>query len=304
MIAKWIAQALINGQDHLLLDKEQLAQWHLNGAGFAFGCPWNTIGGPYARAAAGNVRLLLLAQLRMLKPSEWPTGMLMVKSLYGSRFQLRFPSLECEPVGEALWKVPLLARDPAHALDASKFDLYLTPAELQALQPLANTLCKHCLIRSETPILRDGLPWGPQRVELALIGGHTEDDIARWFSLEGGHDVGPPRTVQELSSPSYQTEKAAYDLVVFNELKAQALKSRTFPPYGSLPLRTGAPILKAGPYVQELYVGKAGRDSFHLVFLSTMANAKRPTERRKNFEINLQREELTKLKEVIDKALA
>ena len=34
MIAQWIARALMNGQDHLVLSKAELAHWHLQGAGW------------------------------------------------------------------------------------------------------------------------------------------------------------------------------------------------------------------------------------------------------------------------------
>lgn len=308
MISKWIAEALINGQDHLLLDKERLAEWHVNGAGFAFGCPWNTVGGPYAQHAMFKVRSLLLEQLRTLNPMEWPTGLVMVETLFNLKYQLEFPSIEFEAFPNGLWKVPLVAKDPSHALDAWGFDLNLSTTELFALEPIAGDLSDHCLVRNETRVSRRGLPWGRQRIALALIAGKTIDEIEEWFGLPSPQDRKPPRTVAILRSPTYQAEKAeliralAYEADM-KELSVPPIRVK-LPPVTSFPSYAGTPILKAGPYVQELRAQQTGKDTFHLAFLSTMESSRSPAERRRNFELNLQRDELQRVKEVIDSALA
>lgn len=62
MIAKWIAGALLRGEDHLRLSKEELVEWQLQGCRVSNGSPHN-LWGQYARMHVGKIRLSLLQRL-------------------------------------------------------------------------------------------------------------------------------------------------------------------------------------------------------------------------------------------------
>ena len=67
-------------------------------------------------------------------------------------------------------------------------------------------------------------------------------------------------------------------------------------------LLAGTPLFHAGDYVQEASV-RAVADGYHLTFASRLASARRPDERRRNFELQLDRQALLALRAVIDAAL-
>ena len=62
MIAHWIARALLRGDDHHRLKREDLVEWHLQGCRVSNGSPHN-IFGQYARMNVGKIRLSIQQRL-------------------------------------------------------------------------------------------------------------------------------------------------------------------------------------------------------------------------------------------------
>ncbi len=62
MIAHWIAGALLRGEDHLRLNKEDLVEWQLQGCRVNNGSPHN-LWGQYARMHVGKSRLSIQQRL-------------------------------------------------------------------------------------------------------------------------------------------------------------------------------------------------------------------------------------------------
>lgn len=185
MIASCIAQAVMTGQTELSLNKVQLAQWHVQGCRVSNGSPYSTWG-PYAMQHLGRIRQETERELQDIPVEEWPVGLY---SDWNGRSgpTAHFPHLECTQTGPDTWRVPLMAEDPGHALNAWSFDLCVSPAEMEALKPLSQRLAQHCLLTSycKTRAQYDEwqLAWDMSRLELALHGGFTVAQLQASFAI-------------------------------------------------------------------------------------------------------------------------
>jgi len=204
MIANWIAQALLAGQTQLLLNKAQLAQWHVQGCRISNSSPYNTWGA-YAMHHLGRIRFETEQKLQAMDVQDWPTGF--YKDWNGRSGPTgHFPPLECTQAEPDTWTVPLVAVDPGHALNAWGFDLCLNPEEMNALKPWASRLARQCLLTSYCKTTRQHdewqLAWDSSRLELALLGGFTLEQLQASFA------------VARAMSTSSQLPKAPYTLAM------------------------------------------------------------------------------------------
>ena len=171
MIAQWIARALLRGDDHLRLNKEDLVEWHLQGCRVSNGSPHNLFG-QYARMHVGKIRLSIQQRLLESPSEQWPTEPLSDWKNGGPTVVL--PLLEADLETDGTWHVPLLPVAEEHALDAWSFTLKMTPEEWEALRPMARVLTGRCLLTSyastRSQITCEGVPWDPCRLQLASLG--------------------------------------------------------------------------------------------------------------------------------------
>lgn len=183
MIAKWIAQALMRGDDHLILSTEELAKWHTNGCRVSLGAPWRLHGN--MAVAAQYIYVKGLESLLIATPvRDWPVDSY-TASCAGFKRTIPLPDLEVEPAREGKWKVPLIPSNPNHCLDSWAFDVALNDDELQAVNPIAARLAKRMLIRCEIKGVNntDGkdVLWNEGRITLAATGGFTGLDLSELF---------------------------------------------------------------------------------------------------------------------------
>lgn len=182
MIAHWIARALLRGDDHLRLNKEDLVEWHLQGCRVSNGSPHNMFG-QYARMHVGKIRLSIQQRL-MDSPTElWPTEPLSDWKNGGPTVVL--PPLEADLKSDDTWYVPVLPAAEGHALDAWSFSLKLNPEEWEALRPMARVLTSRCLLTSYTStteqITCEGVPWDSCRLQLAEMAGVKTSELRAGF---------------------------------------------------------------------------------------------------------------------------
>lgn len=185
MIAQWIARALMNGQDHLVLSKAELAQWHLQGCRISNDSP-HGLWGSYAMRHLYLMRQSAEAKLLQMPVDDWPVGPYPDwDGRNGPRGNM--PSIEAQPIGEDRWRVPLFPADPGHALDAWRFDLNLGHDEWQAIGPWAKALLGHCLLTSYCKTIsrfREHLvPWDDSRLQLAAVAGVSVEALREAFDL-------------------------------------------------------------------------------------------------------------------------
>lgn len=182
MIAKWIAGALLRGEDHLRLNKEDLVEWQLQGSRVSNGSPHN-LWGQYARMHVGKIRLSLVQRLMETPTELWPTEPLSDWKSGGPTVVL--PPLEARLESDGIWLVPLLPTAEGHALDAWSFNLKLAPEEWDALKSMARELTGRCLLTSYTStteqITCDGVPWDPCRLQLAALAGIRPSELRAFF---------------------------------------------------------------------------------------------------------------------------
>lgn len=182
MIANWIAGALLRGENHLRLNKEDLVEWHLQGGRVSNGSPHNLFG-QYARMHVGKIRLSIQQRLMESPTEEWPTEPLSDWKNGGPTVVL--PPLEADLEADNTWHVPLLPAAEGHALDAWSFTLKLTPEEWEALRPMARVLVGRCLLTSYTStteqIACEGVPWDPCRLQLAALAGIRPRELRTFF---------------------------------------------------------------------------------------------------------------------------
>jgi len=183
MIARWIARALLAGEDHLVLSKAELAQWHVQGCRISNDSP-HGLWGSYAMRHLFHMRQSAEAKLLALPVDDWPSGPYPGwDGRKGPRGTM--PPIEARPLGEDRWQVPLFPADPGHALDAWRFDLLLGHDEWQAIGPWAKELLGHCLLTSyckTTDRFREHLvPWDDSRLQLAAMAGVSVDALRRAF---------------------------------------------------------------------------------------------------------------------------
>ena len=182
MIAKWIAGALLRGEDHLRLNKEDLVEWQLQGSRVSNGSPHN-LWGQYARIHVGKIRLSLVQRLMETPTELWPTEPLSDWKSGGPTVVL--PPLEARLESDGIWLVPLLPTAEGHALDAWSFSLKLLPKEWDALKPMARELTGRCLLTSYTSttaqITCEGVPWDPCRLKLAAQAGIRPSELRSFF---------------------------------------------------------------------------------------------------------------------------
>lgn len=305
MKAAWIAQAIFEGKQHLQLSKVELAEWHLNGGHVNFQTPWSATVARYASGAIVETYDTLYAQLLALDPREWPEGRIARESPFHNGFCDWLPPCDFEPEGDNRWRVDLMAGHPSHALDAWQFDLAIRVDQLALLQPIAQEIALRNLVRCESKVhLRslDTPPWGPLRIELAKLGGYSEESILRWFAM--AHFDGPD-TVADVVSAEYQAEHAILQLHEPQDSRGAEtlpLDHEPQPLPKAQPQYSGMALTTAGPYSLEVMLRQTLDGNFHLAFLSTMDNSRNPTERRKNFETILSETAMLKLKLLFDEA--
>ena len=303
MKAAWIAKALSEGKDCLRLKKAELALWHLSGGNVTFHMPWSEEDAFQSHGALVGAHNKLFTLLMDLSPSQWPEGRIPPTSQFHNRFCALLPARTFIQNDENTWTVDLIDCDRSHALDAWDFDLQITEDELLRLQPIASELTLCNLIRHENKVANSDkatLPWGQLRIALAKLGGHSANDILRWFSML--HFEGPS-TVADVVSIEYQAEAGLSTMLQRSderELVATLEPSECTPPRMAQPQYSGVELTKAGPYGLEVMLRDMPDGTFHLAFLSTMDNSRNPVERRKNFETILSPDAMLKLKLLID----
>jgi len=172
MIAKWIAQAMLRGDDHLLLTTEELARWQANGCKFNLGAPYGQFGS-YAIGQVNQWATELVNLLLLQDPFNWPVGEVELKA-HGNKRSAWMPAHEFQRTETGLWRVPLIPVDSNHHLDGWAYDVYLSPEELAALKPIARQLSKRCQqrceIKSAANPRRESHFWNEGRVALAKLG--------------------------------------------------------------------------------------------------------------------------------------
>ncbi len=182
MVAHWIARALLRGDDHLRLSKEELVAWQLQGCRVSNGSPHN-LWGQYARMRVGKIRLSIQQRLMETPTELWPTEPMSDWKNGGPTVVL--PPLEARLETDGTWLVPLLPTAEGHALDVWSFTLKLTPEEWEALRPMARVLLSRCLLTSYTnttaQITCEGVPWDPCRLQLAALAGIKPSELRKFF---------------------------------------------------------------------------------------------------------------------------
>ena len=182
MIAKWIAGALLRGEDHLRLNKEELIEWQLQGCRVSNGSPHNLFG-QYTRMRVGKIRLSIQHQLSEIPTDQWSTEPLSGWRNGGPTVVL--PPVEADLEVGGAWRVPLLPATVSHALNVWCFTLELTSEEWAALRPPARALVGRCLLTSYTSttaqITFEGVPWDPCRLQLAAMAGIRPCDLREFF---------------------------------------------------------------------------------------------------------------------------
>lgn len=268
MIAKWIAQALMRGDDHLTLTIEELAKWQANGCRFGFGAPYGQFGS-YAVAQvyqwAKELENLLLQQ----DPCNWPVGEVELKA-HGNRRSAWMPAHEFQRTEAGLWRVPLIPVDSNHHLDGWAYDIYLSPEELSALKPIARQLSERCQRRCEIKSAdnprRKAHFWNEGRVALAQI---------------GANELNP--SAYEVEIIESERERKTYEYQI-NVLEQRRL------------------ISKDSRYAHELQIKPKG-DSYNLKIFSSLLSSWPHCEGLTKLELELSRYELVKLKSMIEDSL-
>lgn len=305
MKAAWIAKAIAEGKQQLLLTKAELAEWHLGGGHVNFQTPWSGTVARYADGAIVETHRTLHAQLLAIDPAEWPEGRIPPESPFHNGFCHWLPRRDFELVGDNRWCVNLIAGHPSHALDAWEFDLPILADQLALLQPIAHEIALRSLVRCESKVHLKSLdtpPWSPSRIELAKLGGYPEKSVLGWFAMA---QLEGPDTVADVVSAEYQVEHGLLQLIEQQDRGSAKPVSLDLDPQllpKAEPQYCGMKLTTAGPYSLEVMLRQTLDGDFHLAFLSTMDNSRNPSERRKNFETILSQTAVLKLKLLFDEA--
>ena len=268
MIAKWIANAMLRGDKHLILSTEELAEWQRNGCRVSLGAPFGLLGSYMERQIwqwSQELHNLLLDTA----PESWPVGELTL-SACGNKRTVCMPALEFHLLENGQWQVPLIPSDENHWLNAWAFDLYLSPEELAALEPIAQQLTKRCQSRCEIKSAENvtlGSPdWNQGRLALARLGG------------------------LDFESPAYKKEIVRATLA--RRYRRDILSGRRL-------------IAKDPKYAHEMQIicGGLGDNSFDVKFFSSLLSSWPACEGLTKLEVRLSRDELINLKRMINESL-
>lgn len=295
MIAKWIAQALLRGDDHLTLTIEELAEWQANGYRVSFGAPYG-LHGPYMVRQIYQWKHELVQQLTNSEPHRWPTGAMTVLS-HGNQISLEMPGLDFQEVGSGQWRVPLVPADPNHCLDAWAFDLSLSEDELQALRPLALRLTRRMLIRCEIKgahnVSGKTVLWNEGRIALATLAGIEPIRQHSWFELASVGYRSPPNNAEDVD-----TEDCVEMWRSQSRAKAEAS-------YRGDILKSKRLICKDAKYDYEIKIKGAGVHCSHFTvdFFTTLISVGVWPEGLNNLTLKLTRGELINLKVMIEESL-
>ena len=268
MIAKWIANAMLRGDKHLILSTEELAEWQRNGCLVSLGAPFR-LHGAYMERQIWQWSQELHNLLLDTAPESWPVGELTL-SASGNRRKICMPKLEFHAVANGKWQVPLIPSDENHWLNAWAFDLYLSPEELTALEPIARQLTKRCQSRCEIKSAEDvtlGSPsWNQGRLALARLGG------------------------LDFESPAHKNEIIRASLA--HRYRRDILAGRRL-------------IAKDSKYAHEMQIngGDLNCDSFDVKFISSLLGSWPACEGLTKLEVRLNRDELINLKRMIGESL-
>lgn len=299
MIAKWIAQALLNGQDHLILSTAKLAEWQSSGCRVSLGAPYGLHGQHMVRQVY-QWKHALIQQLIAVEPHKWPVGQLDVAS-HGNRTTVVMPELECQAIENKGWRVPLVPSDQNHSLDSWLFDLNLSAEEFEALKPIAGRISKRMLLRCEITAygenFRRTLLWNDGRLTLARLSGIENSQFETWFSHSEVYARLPPPNCEIVDTCEYQDARRAYVEKKAADEAEMKIDARRMPVLTI--------ITQTGTFIREVDVMKLAEspDLFHMQFVSRLSTARNPEERQRNFDLILERDGLFRLRELIDAAL-
>ena len=284
MIAKWIAQALIRGDDHLILSVDELAKWQANGCRVSLNAPYST-NGPYIVRQVSQWNAELQSQLIAINPEEWPIGEVKLIA-QNNTTTVVMPGLDFQALGDNKWRVPLIPSDPSHCLDSWAYDLDLSSDEFVALRPIAKELLGRCLLRCEIKSFsadyNDGQRWNNGRTALAEGVGVESIRMVAWFGLCTTR-FGLPMLVHEIDSD---------DCI---EHWTQMVRAQAELNYKNSVLKARRLIAKDEKYAYELQVRKADSDVFHLQFFSSLLTSWPNCEGQLKLALNLNKEQLHNL---------
>lgn len=150
MNARWIAEALLAGADHLVLDQYQFEYWLAESISTWVPAPYSSISGmgfgmfrvQFGAVVFGVIRTALAA-------GEMPSG---THSKYwgGAERHFRFADhYEVWRDDDGNWHVPLFASDPKHCVNGFSLNWRLAPDHEQVLRPHASTLLEHTPLESD-----------------------------------------------------------------------------------------------------------------------------------------------------------
>jgi hypothetical protein len=295
MIAKWIAQAMMRGEDHLKLSKEELAMWQANGCRVGFGAPYG-MHGQYIVRQIFWWQEQLIKQLTETEPSSWPVGAITLEA-HGNKRTVSMPEHDFQLGEEGMWIVPLLPKDIDHCLNAWAFDIALTDEESEAVAPFAFKLAKRMAVRCEIQGRQEAegkdVLWNKGRLALADLAGLDYIRLHVWFdkAMRRSHTL-------PINSESIDSD----DCVEIWKNEQSRLREIS---YRQETLNGPRELKRDGDVVNEVQFRHPGgqRDLFEVRFTGSHSNT-RPLENGvATFILNLSRSELTKLKEFIEQSL-
>ena len=292
MIAQWIAQALMRGDDHLILSVEELAKWQANGCRVSLNAPYGTHG-PYIVRQISQWNAELQQQLIATNPEEWPVGQVELIA-QNNKTTVVMPGLDFQALGDNKWRVPMMPSDPSHSLDSWSYDLELSADEFEALRPIAKQLLDRCLLRCEIKSFsndyNDGQRWNKGRAALAQMVGVESTRMVAWFGLSATR-YGIPQLVHEIDSEDcFERWKGMVRAQAEEDYRNSVLKARRL-------------IAKDEKYAHELHIKKGEANEFHLQFFSSLLTSWPNCEGQLKLSLNLNKQQMHNLYLILEQSL-
>lgn len=297
MIAKWIAQALMRGEDHLTLTNAELAKWQANGCRLSLGAPYG-LHGQYAVHQIHLWHEQLVKLLLEIEPSNWPVGEIKVQSqVWKNTTAISLPQHDFRSAGDGSWIVPLVPEDVDHCLDAWSFDISLSTEECEAVRPIAHRLAKRMALRCELKSRQEAygkdVLWSAGRLSLAELAGLEQIRLHVWFDRARSAAHRFPINAESIDRD---------DCVDLWRAEQSRLREIS---YIQETLNGPREIKSDGNLINELQINKVvgDQDSFTVRFTGDYSNTRPLASGVASFVMNLSRSELTKLKEFIEQSL-